>query len=85
MQRALQDPLLETEKERHCVAEEKERGRWRESQDPFLKQTWADVCKAPCGGGLGPQLPAGLVGTPALNRFAGPGCAASPGAGSKYP
>lgn len=84
MQRALQDPLLETEKERHCVAEE-ERGRWRESQDPFLKQTWHDAFKARCDGDLGPQLPVVLVGAPALNLFAGPGCAASPRAGSKYP
>lgn len=84
MQRALRDPLSEMEKEQHCVAEVRERGRRMESQAPLLKQTWADVIKAPCSRGLGPQLPIGLMGDLALNLFAGPGCAVFPRGGSKY-
>jgi len=78
MQRALQDPLSETEKERHCVAEAKERGRRRrESQALLLKRTWADVFKALHCRVLGLQLPAGLMGALALNLFVSPGCATS--------
>lgn len=85
MQRALQDPLSETESERHCVAEVKERGRRRrECQALPLKRTRAGVSKAPHSRDLGSQLPAGLTGALVLNFFAGPGWAALLGGGFKY-
>lgn len=76
-------PLSETEKGRR-VAEVKEGGRRRESQAPLLKQTWADVFRAPHSRILGPQLPAGLMGALTRNLSAGPGCAASLRGESKY-
>lgn len=76
-------PLSETEKGRR-VAEVKERGRRRESQAPLLKQTWADVFRAPHSRILGPQLPAGLMEALTRNLSAGPGCAASLRGESKY-